>query len=80
MKATFDIPNTSFENYLPVTASSNEFPNLTATATVIAKLDPSLDVIFQMQKAYNNFIDSGQGWALLIGFFLGYFLRSLTAS
>ena len=80
MKATFDISTTSFETYLPVRASSNEFPTLTATTTVIANLDSSVDVIFQMQKAYNHFIDSGQGWAMLIGFFIGYLVRSLTAS
>ena len=80
MKATFGIPTTSFETYLPATGLANEFPRLTTTATVIANIDPESDVMLQMQKAYNNFIDSGQGWAILIGFFLGYLVRSLTAS
>ena len=29
--------------------------------------------------AFNNFIESGQVWALGIGFILGYIVRSLTA-
>jgi hypothetical protein len=53
--------------------------NLTTTATVLANIDPEVDVLFQMQKAFGHFIDSGQGWALLIGFFIGYLFRSLTA-
>ncbi len=32
-----------------------------------------------MQRAWSNFIESGQVWALLIGVVLGYLFRSLTA-
>lgn len=53
--------------------------NSQLAATVLAKVDPELDVIAQMQDAFNNFIDSGQGWALLIGLVLGYLFRSMTA-
>jgi hypothetical protein len=31
-----------------------------------------------VQQSFNHFIQSGQAWALAIGFFLGYFLRGLT--
>ena len=30
-------------------------------------------------SAFNNFIESGQVWALGVGFILGYIVRSLTA-
>jgi hypothetical protein len=78
MKAAFEISTANPGIPLPETGlgMSN---NLTTTATVLASIDPQVDVIFQMQKAFNNFIDSGQGWALLIGFFIGYLFRSLTA-
>lgn len=32
-----------------------------------------------LQGAWDNFIQSGQVWALLIGFVVGYIFRSLTA-
>ena len=32
-----------------------------------------------VQDALNNFIESGQVWALGIGFILGYIVRSFTA-
>ncbi|NJL83977.1 MAG: hypothetical protein HC890_15495 [Chloroflexaceae bacterium] len=38
-----------------------------------------IDIITQLQDAFNNFIETGQVWALLIGLFLGYLVRSLTA-
>lgn len=78
MKAAFEISTTNPVIPFPETGLgiSN---NLTTTATVLASIDPQVDVILQMQKAFNNFIDSGQGWALLIGFFIGYLFRSLTA-
>lgn len=37
------------------------------------------DVFGNFQAALDNFIQSGQVWALLLGFFLGYFFRSLTS-
>jgi hypothetical protein len=39
--------------------------------------DPN--VIGQMQNAWNTFVKSGQCWALLIGAFFGYMVKSLTA-
>ena len=78
MKAAFATPTASFETYLPATGVGMAH-DLTMTTTVLAAVDPSVDVIFQMQKGFRHFIDSGQGWALLIGFFIGYLLRSLTA-
>jgi len=39
--------------------------------------DPN--VLGQMQNAWNNFVKTGQIWALLIGIAIGYFLRSMTS-
>jgi len=46
---------------------------------IIGAIDKEVDVLAQMQDAYNNFIESGQVWALLIGLILGYIFRSFTA-
>jgi ABC-type enterochelin transport system permease subunit len=32
-----------------------------------------------MQNAWNNFVKTGQIWALLIGIAIGYFFRSMTS-
>jgi hypothetical protein len=37
------------------------------------------DLGSNFQDAWSNFIESGQVWALGIGFFLGYIFRSLTS-
>lgn len=36
------------------------------------------DVFAGARRAFNNFIQSGQVWALLIGMLLGYILRGIT--
>lgn len=38
-----------------------------------------IDVVAEMQAAFNHFIQSGQVWALVIGLVLGYLFRSFTA-
>lgn len=38
------------------------------------------DVLGDMQRAFQNFVQSGQVWAMLIGIAIGYFIRNLTAS
>lgn len=37
------------------------------------------DILGEMQKGFNNFVKTGQVWALIIGVVLGYLIRSLTA-
>jgi hypothetical protein len=37
------------------------------------------DVFADTRDWFQNFIESGQVWALLIGFILGYMLRSFTS-
>lgn len=39
--------------------------------------DPNL--LGNFQKAFDNFIQSGQGWALLIGLIIGYMIRGFTS-
>ncbi|MDJ0725312.1 MAG: hypothetical protein QNJ38_09395 [Prochloraceae cyanobacterium] len=38
-----------------------------------------IDIVADMQDAFNHFIQSGQVWALAIGVVLGYLFRSFTA-
>lgn len=37
------------------------------------------DILGDMGRLWNTFIESGQVWALLIGIVVGYLLRNLTA-
>lgn len=37
------------------------------------------DLLGQMQKAFSNFVQSGQVWALLIGLVVGYLIRNITS-
>jgi hypothetical protein len=37
------------------------------------------DVFADFRNFFNNFIESGQVWALLIGLIVGYLIRSLTS-
>jgi hypothetical protein len=51
---------------------------LPVNLTMLAQSVNDPDVLGQMQQAWNNFVQTGQIWALLIGLFIGYFLRGLT--
>jgi len=46
---------------------------------VLAQQVNDPNVLGQMQNAWNNFVKTGQIWALLIGIAIGYFLRSMTS-
>ncbi|MDJ0676680.1 MAG: hypothetical protein QNJ36_15090 [Calothrix sp. MO_167.B42] len=61
---------------------SHHFVGYTSTpirGTIIAQTVRDADVMGQMQKSFNNFVQSGQIWALLIGLVIGYMVRSLTS-
>ena len=45
---------------------------------VFAQIIKDPDLIGNWQKAFDNFVQSGQVWALLIGLVLGYIIRGLT--
>ncbi|MGK7937840.1 MAG: hypothetical protein AB4206_18910 [Xenococcaceae cyanobacterium] len=53
--------------------------SLSPLATILAQTIEDPDVLGQMQDAWNNFIETGQVWALLIGVFFGYLFKSLTS-
>ena len=70
-------------DYLPIEQMShfvNEqlIPAITVLAQKYQDIE-DIDVIAQMQDAYNNFIQSGQVWALGIGVVIGYIFRAFTA-
>lgn len=66
-------PEKSPGAFLPETLTSAH----QGTATVLAQQFDQ-DVIGDLGNALNTFIESGQIWALIIGFVLGYLLRGVT--
>jgi hypothetical protein len=46
---------------------------------VVAQEVSNVDILRDITNAWNNFVKSGQIWALLIGMFFGYLFRGLTA-
>jgi len=46
---------------------------------VLAQQVEDPDVLGQMQQAFNNFIESGQVWAFLIGLIIGYIFRGMSS-
>ncbi|MBD2772849.1 hypothetical protein [Iningainema tapete] len=62
---------------LTILTSSNFV--LGANATVVAQQITDPNIIGQMQKAFNHFVQTGQVWALLIGLCIGYMIRNLTS-
>ena len=53
--------------------------SLSSFITILAQTVEDPDVLGQMQDAWNNFIETGQVWAMLIGVFFGYLFKSLTS-
>lgn len=47
--------------------------------TVVAQSVTDPNLMGRIEKAYNNFVQTGQVWALLIGVVIGYMIRSLTS-
>lgn len=47
--------------------------------SVLAQNVTDPDLMGQVQKAWNNFVETGQIWALLIGLVVGYLIRNLTS-
>ncbi|MBE9198064.1 MULTISPECIES: hypothetical protein [unclassified Nodularia (in: cyanobacteria)] len=52
---------------------------LPVNLTMLAQTINDTDVLGQMQQAWNNFVITGQIWALLIGIVIGYILKNLTS-
>jgi hypothetical protein len=47
--------------------------------SVLAQNVTDPDLLGNLQKAWNNFVETGQIWALLIGLVIGYLIRNLTS-
>ncbi len=52
----------------------------TSCCVVVPAQNFDQDVFADITRGWNNFVQTGQIWALLIGLVLGYFIRNLTAS
>ncbi|MCC5637924.1 hypothetical protein LC593_19200 [Nostoc sp. CHAB 5844] len=55
------------------------FWHLPMNAMVLAQQITDPNLIGQVQKAWNHFIQTGQIWALLIGLVIGWLFRNLTS-
>jgi hypothetical protein len=62
-------------NQLTITSLQKEVLH----TTILAQTVREVDVLGQMQKSFNHFVQSGQIWALIIGIFLGYMFKSVTS-
>lgn len=45
---------------------------------VLAQQIPQTDLMGDVQRAFDNFVKTGQAWAFLIGLVLGYMLKTFT--
>ncbi len=57
---------------LPIASQSSE------QIIVVSTQVKSTELFDNVHSSFNHFLQSGQAWALLIGLFLGYFIRGLT--
>lgn len=60
-------------NYFLVAKDTQE------TQVLISQKVEDVDILGDMKNAWDNFIDSGQVWALLIGLAVGYMFRGMTS-
>ncbi|NEQ44871.1 MAG: hypothetical protein F6K00_15420 [Leptolyngbya sp. SIOISBB] len=66
-------PETQFDDTL---ASQNLWRQ--GMTPILAQEQFEQDILADLGNVIGNFIESGQVWALLIGFVLGYILRGVT--
>ncbi|NJL45820.1 MAG: hypothetical protein HC922_09065 [Leptolyngbyaceae cyanobacterium SM2_3_12] len=66
-------------DYLPWESQIGSALTLQPTAAMVLAQQFDQDILGDIVNAWNNFIQSGQVWALIIGIALGYFIRNLTA-
>ena len=50
-----------------------------ATQSLVVAQYFDQDILGDMNGAFGNFVESGQIWAMLIGFVIGYIFKSLTS-
>jgi hypothetical protein len=46
---------------------------------ILAQVIEEPDILGDIQNSFANFVETGQIWALLIGFFIGYFFKGMTS-
>lgn len=57
--------------------TSHHWVQLANDSLVLAQ-STDADLVAEFQKAFKQFVESGQVWAMLIGLIIGYFFRALT--
>lgn len=74
-----DIPQ--IQSFLPLDAVSLEVASLSSAMpqSMVLAQQFDQDILGDMGKLWNTFIESGQVWALIIGIVIGYMVRGLTA-
>jgi hypothetical protein len=45
---------------------------------LLAQMIEDPDLMGKVTTSWNNFVETGQSWALLIGMFIGYFFANFT--
>ncbi len=72
-----DTYTVSFDDFAPLNAPLLDQPVTMVTAPVIAQQFED-NFASRSGEILNNFVESGQLWALLIGVVLGYAIRGIT--
>lgn len=57
--------------------ASSVSAKLSTRQVVIAQYVEDPDVLGQIRDGFQNFVDSGQMWAMILGFFLGYWFSGI---
>lgn len=74
-----------FHTWITQMAGNNETLALLLWKTLwksafLAQQVSETTLLDDVQKSWNNFVSTGQIWALLIGIVIGYTIRNITAS
>ncbi|MFP4009265.1 MAG: hypothetical protein ACLFV6_14865 [Spirulinaceae cyanobacterium] len=72
--------NRSFDRHIALADAGLLHNSQSLDGLIIAQAVEDPDVIGQMQSAFNNFVETGQIWALIIGLAIGFGFRSLLPS
>ncbi|MEB3291423.1 MAG: hypothetical protein VKI82_16010 [Leptolyngbya sp.] len=69
------------QSFLPVDGVSLETASISSAMpqSMVLAQQFDQDILGDLGKVWNTFIESGQVWALIIGIVIGYMVRSLTA-
>jgi hypothetical protein len=74
------VVESTFPNISDWLQSSQELATVDASpvSAVVLAEQFDQDILGDLGNAWNTFIESGQVWALLVGFVLGYLIRGIT--